>query len=473
MKIKRYEAATMTEALRKIKKDFGEDAVILSAKTSKRSAGVFSTKSDSRVVVTAAIDMAPPKKTCETKGEERAADGGKANSWYRDRIDRLPDKNVISKDEFQEEAAQRLTENGRDARSFIKTRIANQPSKLFQLKPDYPSAGDCGPPLSDLLYKNFRQKGLSPAISHEITNQINQLSNISTIDHPIVNETLARVIDAKGWVATPVIESGAKSRPIVLVGVHGAGKTTTAAKLAAEALLQSSGKVGVLSLDYQRIAAHVELERAAYVMGVKLLTASNMQQLDDLIPQIHQAQHMIIDTTGIAIGDESAREELSALLAHIGEVEIHLVLNACLQENIADKIIKFYRPLGVEKLLFTQIDNVENTGHLFNLIENNEIPVSYMGFGAQVPGDLHIMNAEKAAEMLLPTIMENGNGSNSRIESTMDDHEQASMPNEAFVSRRKVNISKSYEENSAEEVNSEFELMFKDYPKAKGSAFKS
>jgi flagellar biosynthesis protein FlhF len=61
MKIKRFEASNMTEALQKIKKEFGEEAVILSAKSTKKLGGFFS-NNGSKVVVTAAIDMAPTKK---------------------------------------------------------------------------------------------------------------------------------------------------------------------------------------------------------------------------------------------------------------------------------------------------------------------------------------------------------------------------------------------------------------------------
>jgi flagellar biosynthesis GTPase FlhF len=60
MKIKRFEASTMSEALRMIKKEFGEDAVILSAKTQKKSSGLLGGKRPQKVVVTAAIDQSVP-----------------------------------------------------------------------------------------------------------------------------------------------------------------------------------------------------------------------------------------------------------------------------------------------------------------------------------------------------------------------------------------------------------------------------
>ena len=59
MKIKRFEASSMSDALRMIKKEFGEDAVILSAKTMKKNSGLLGNKRPQKVVVTAAVDNAP------------------------------------------------------------------------------------------------------------------------------------------------------------------------------------------------------------------------------------------------------------------------------------------------------------------------------------------------------------------------------------------------------------------------------
>ncbi|MGD8835573.1 MAG: hypothetical protein PVJ19_11555, partial [Desulfobacteraceae bacterium] len=56
MKIKRFEATSMSEALRQIKKEFGDEAVILSAKTHKKSQRFLGKKSSRKVVVTAAAD---------------------------------------------------------------------------------------------------------------------------------------------------------------------------------------------------------------------------------------------------------------------------------------------------------------------------------------------------------------------------------------------------------------------------------
>lgn len=71
MQIKRFEAPTMTEALRLIKKEFGPDAVILSARSMSQEKNLFGVKKPAGIEVTAAIDTV--NDTMETKAIETQA----------------------------------------------------------------------------------------------------------------------------------------------------------------------------------------------------------------------------------------------------------------------------------------------------------------------------------------------------------------------------------------------------------------
>lgn len=469
MKIKRYEASSMTEALRKIKKDFGEDAVILSAKTSKKPGGLFSIKSSGKVVVTAAIDMTPAgKKGAVAVKSGRAEKKARAAESNLEKITRpVVDQVFLSEEPAVNVGAPKVSPK-RKVECEVPQWYANQSPKLVPLKSEALLDSSSKASLNADLYKNFRAKGLNPVISHELADQIYQLAGNCAIDAPRVKDALTALIEERGWIADPVAGRKEPGKPIVLVGVHGAGKTTTAVKLAAEALLGHKKEVTLLSLDYQRIAAHVELKRAAHVMGLEVLTAAGEQQLQELIPQIPAARHTIIDTTGVAIGEEAALEELAALLAHLGEVEIHLVLNACLQEAVAARMIDFYRSLGVTRLLFTQTDNIDNIGHLFNLIDNCELPVSYMGHGAQVPGDLQVMHVETAAGMLLPQgSLQSNDADRSMERAETTGNPDAEMSAEVLCDKdRHANY--GAKQSTTSETEEEFQPLFKEYRQAGG-----
>jgi flagellar biosynthesis GTPase FlhF len=73
MKIKRFEAASMAEALRMVKKEFGEEAVILSAKTASKAGRLFGARQAGQVVVTAAIDPLAVKQVPNASAEQTPA----------------------------------------------------------------------------------------------------------------------------------------------------------------------------------------------------------------------------------------------------------------------------------------------------------------------------------------------------------------------------------------------------------------
>ena len=90
MKIKRFEARSMSEALRMVKKEFGDDAVILSATNSKKNGKLFRSKAGGEVVVTAAIDMEPANKTSNRNAtQDDAQMSEQVSSKNGDRKDEL------------------------------------------------------------------------------------------------------------------------------------------------------------------------------------------------------------------------------------------------------------------------------------------------------------------------------------------------------------------------------------------------
>src|SRR4030042_1227244 len=96
MKIKRFEAPNMSEALRMIRKELGEEAVILSAKNTKNPGRLFGLKSGSQVVVTAAVDPTGVKnapangnQTLSPTADEERSDAAQATPKPAQGIERI------------------------------------------------------------------------------------------------------------------------------------------------------------------------------------------------------------------------------------------------------------------------------------------------------------------------------------------------------------------------------------------------
>ena len=252
MKIKRFEASSMSDALRMVKKDFGEEAVILSAKTVSKSSRIFGKRSGGKVIVTAAIDEALPgteAKNSETSGQ-----------WQ------LPDLSDV----LPEASPKPLDANRTILERFTPiTRTGKQKlgPKLVRLMTESKNITEPSKKSVDMtLYPFLSGQGLDEELASELAALTEEMLSPENSQSEQI-EALAQVIETRAWVA-PTTQLGIKNRRVVvLVGPAGAGKTATAAKLAAHAILSLEQTVALLSLDNQRVGGTDELARFAATPG--------------------------------------------------------------------------------------------------------------------------------------------------------------------------------------------------------------
>jgi flagellar biosynthesis GTPase FlhF len=395
MKIKRFEAQSMSEALRMVKKEFGENAVILSAANAKNSGKFFNPMGSRQVVVTAAIDMAPAKGRSASKVPCTDNHVMRVKENMSSQIDSLQERGSRILERFQP-----ITKTGRKKL---------QP-KLAGLMSGQPPAASLPCEPGDNLYDTLSARGLSSSIARDLSDQTTQLLTMADEDQASTEGTLAQVIAAKGWVASGLSLPSQKNDPLVLVGPHGAGKTAAAAKLAATCMLNGLGTPEVISVDHQRAAATQELERLARIMGIPLHVAVDQGQLARIYREIgnhgYHGYHggrgpVIIDTPGISPSAAMELEALDEMLKPLERAQVHLVVNASLQGKAIRKTIDFFRPLGVSRLLFTQLDCLWDVGPMINQVETSLLPMAYLSNGPQVPDGLLRATPAVLAKLLL------------------------------------------------------------------------
>jgi len=379
MKIKRFEAQSMSDALRMIKKEFGEEAVILSATNAKKSGKFFSPKGSRQVVVTAAIDMAPAKVDSNSQMPSVDTDMINTNQFNGLQTDSLKKRSNSILERFQP-----ITKTGRKKL---------QPKLVHLMSEQHPAPSLLSEPHDHLgdpavLYDNLCARGLPVSIARDLADQTAQLLAMAAEDRTSVEEALAQVIAAKSWVAPGLPLPSKKGNCLVLVGTHGAGKTAAAAKLAATCVLSGLGTPAVVSIDHQRAAATQELQRLTRIMGITLHVAADHRQLARICRDIGDHRPVIVDTPGICPSDDSGLNALDEMLKELKGAQIHQVINACLQGKVIRSAIDFFRPLGVSRLLFTQLDSVEDVGHILNQVEASSLPMAYLSNGPQVPDGL-------------------------------------------------------------------------------------
>jgi fused signal recognition particle receptor len=206
------------------------------------------------------------------------------------------------------------------------------------------------------------------------------------------------------------LKIGTKPSVILVVGVNGTGKTTTAGKLAA--MLKSQGKKVILgAADTFRAAAAEQLEIWARRSGADLVSQPQGSDPAAVVfdsiaaARSRGADVVICDTAGRLHNKKNLMEEL----AKIGRVvqreapdadrEVLLVLDATTGQNAVNQAREFRTAAGITGIVLTKLDGTSRGGVVLAVRSELGLPVKFIGVGEQVD-DLQPFDADAFAEAL-------------------------------------------------------------------------
>jgi flagellar biosynthesis protein FlhF len=177
-----------------------------------------------------------------------------------------------------------------------------------------------------------------------------------------------------------------KSR-MTFVGATGVGKTTSIAKLAAQA--KSRGlRVGLVTIDTYRVAAVEQLSKYAELLGLPFLTAGSASELRDALERFQNADLVFVDTAGAGTWDRARLEELNAILDCGLAIEKTLLLPASGNKRDYESILSAFGPFGIDSISVSKLDETCCFGPCFSSLVNAQLPVSFFGIGPNVPSDM-------------------------------------------------------------------------------------
>lgn len=192
---------------------------------------------------------------------------------------------------------------------------------------------------------------------------------------------------------------------IMMVGLHGAGKTTTAAKLAN--LLRKQGRRPLLvAADVYRPAAIKQLQVLGEQLNIPVFSMGDRQNPVDIARAAveHAAGQgwdvVIIDTAGRLEIDEEMMAELEAIKAAVRPHEILLVVDAMTGQVAVNVAEAFHRRLGLDGVVLTKLDGDSRGGAALSIKAVTGCPIKFVGVGEKLDA-LEPFHPDRMADRIL------------------------------------------------------------------------
>ncbi len=203
---------------------------------------------------------------------------------------------------------------------------------------------------------------------------------------------------------TPAADQAPRSRMgprvIALVGPAGAGKTTTAVKLALHPRALDARSVGLLTLDTLRVGALEEIQTYAEVADLPLEVAYNAMDAHGALQRLGECDVVLVDCPGRGFGGGGT--DWVKILAAIDPDETHLVVPAGWRPDVAGPLKTALPDVTPTHALFTKIDEVGADAGFVALVEALGLPARWVADSPEIPGGLAAASSRILAALGMP-----------------------------------------------------------------------
>ena len=249
------------------------------------------------------------------------------------------------------------------------------------------------------VVKEFINNVKEKAIGQEVLTKLNPSQMITKIVHDEL-ETLL------GGGENEIQYQNNKPTIILLVGLQGSGKTTTAGKLAYLIKNKLHKKVLLAAGDVYRPAAIEQLEQIANSINVPLFSkGTNVSpvQIAKEAKELAFNDHydvLIIDTAGRIAIDEVLMEELNQIKNEVQPDEILLLVDAMSGQDAVNVAKAFNDLLSLTGVIVSKLDGDARGGAALSIRHMTGVPIKFSGVGEKV-SDLDIFHADRMADRIL------------------------------------------------------------------------
>lgn len=248
------------------------------------------------------------------------------------------------------------------------------------------------------VVKSFINKIKERAIGHDVLESLTPGQQVIKI----VNEEL---VELMGSTQSKLTYSSTSPTVYMMVGLQGAGKTTTSGKLGGQ--IKKLGKKPLLvACDVYRPAAIKQLQVVGSQVDVPVFSMGDANSPVDIakagISHAHNNHHdvVIIDTAGRLHIDEKLMNELQEIKSSVKPQEILLVVDAMTGQDAVNVAESFNEKLGIDGVVLTKLDGDTRGGAALSVRAVTQKPIKYVGLGEKLE-DLQPFYPDRMASRIL------------------------------------------------------------------------
>ena len=404
--VRTFKAASMHEALQRVRQEMGGDAVVLNARQTARRRLLRWWKPRFEVEITAGlgVNVRPP-------GPRRVVGSAAtpAPSFTAEIGDEgleLGNAQPEVGGQRSEVSVQRSSDSGPELSSLntqLSTRLDTIQKMLEKLgRPASPYGAEEVPAELFDLYTGLIDADVQDGLARELIVRLKQIATPEQLDDAAASQAmLAAMVESELRCCEPIAATPGRRKVVALVGATGVGKTTTIAKLAANLRLRDGIRMGLVTVDTYRIAAVEQLRTYAEIIDLPMRVVTSPPEMRRTMDELAGLDLVLIDTAGRSPRDELQINELRRLLVEARVDEVHLVLSLTAGLKSLLSTAEKFAVAGTTAMILTKLDEAASLGTALSLCREVQLPISYLTTGQGVPDDIEPARATRLSRLIL------------------------------------------------------------------------
>lgn len=372
MAVKKFYASDMRAAMKSIRAQLGDDAIILS--TRKLDDGVeVSASADAGGLANGAFSQHVDKQLQQAEHTTQDDSSRKSNThtdatpWFLNSISGFEEEHSALQSELG--GLKTLLENWMDQQSW----------ESFTTKS----------PVYAKLWERLRNMGLDAEHITPLLSNLPAHLDVKSAWH----SCLTRFSNSLPVLKKDLIAEGGV---FAFMGAAGVGKTTTIGKLATRYVLEhGADSLALITTDRFRIAAHEQLRTYGKILGVSVQAVDENNSLESLLNALKHKKLVLIDTAGISVSHPSFNIQFQQFSEQRQRLNPVLLLSSTSQVQVLNGEVAAYGPLNPIATVLTKADEAVQLGESLGLVSVTKCPLAYITFGQSIPDDIAICESTK------------------------------------------------------------------------------